>query len=79
MQLVKDIDVSYIRREMTRAVKAFAEKAEAAVIAEGIEREGELEVVQEMGIEYGQGYLLGRPSDTFQAPTLARVGGNEAK
>ncbi len=79
MQLVKDIDVSYIRREMTRAIKAFAAKAEAAVIAEGIEREGELEVVQEMGIEYGQGYLLGRPADTFQAPTLARVGGNETK
>jgi EAL domain-containing protein (putative c-di-GMP-specific phosphodiesterase class I) len=79
MQLVKDIDVSYIRREMTRAVKAFAEKADAAVIAEGIEREGELEVVTEMGIEYGQGWLLGRPADTFQAPTLARVGGSETK
>ena len=79
MQLVKDIDVSYIRREMTRAVKNFAGKADAAVIAEGIEREGELEVVKEMGIEYGQGYLLGRPADTFQAATLARVGGDETK
>jgi len=79
MQLVKDIDVSYMQREMTRAVKNFAEKAEAAVIAEGIERDGELEVIREMGIEYGQGYLLGRPTDTFQAPTLARVGGAETK
>ena len=79
MQLVKDIDVSFIRREMTRAVKAFATKTDAAVIAEGIEREGELEVVKEMGIEYGQGYLLGRPADTFQATTLARVGGDETK
>jgi EAL domain-containing protein (putative c-di-GMP-specific phosphodiesterase class I) len=77
MQLVKDIDQSYIRREMTRAVKDFAGKADAAVIAEGIEREGELVAVKEMGIEYGQGYLLGRPADTFQAPTLSRIGANE--
>jgi EAL domain-containing protein (putative c-di-GMP-specific phosphodiesterase class I) len=74
MGLVKDIDTSYIRRETARIVKAFAEKAEAAVIAEGIERDGELQVIMEMGIEYGQGWLLGRPQDGFQAPTLARVG-----
>jgi len=80
MQLVRDIDQSFIRMEMTRAVKNFAGKADAAVIAEGIEREGELKIVQEMGIEYGQGYLLGRPADSFQAPTLARVGdGGAAK
>jgi EAL domain-containing protein (putative c-di-GMP-specific phosphodiesterase class I)/GGDEF domain-containing protein len=79
MQLVKDIDVSYIRREMTRAVKAFATKADSQVIAEGIERDGELEVVQEMGIEYGQGWLLGRPSDTFQAPTFVKAGSSEAE
>jgi EAL domain-containing protein (putative c-di-GMP-specific phosphodiesterase class I) len=79
MGLVKDIDTSFMRRETARIVKAFAAKADAAVIAEGIEREGELEVVKEMGIEYGQGYLLGRPADSFQAPTLARVGANETK
>jgi EAL domain-containing protein (putative c-di-GMP-specific phosphodiesterase class I) len=72
MELVKDIDESYMRRETARIVKAFAEKTEAAVIAEGIERDGELQVVQEMGIEYGQGWLLGRPSDTFQAPAYVR-------
>ena len=68
MGLVQDIDTSFMRRETARIVKAFAEKAEAAVIAEGIEREGELEVVKEMGIEFGQGYLLGRPSDTLPGP-----------
>jgi len=72
MELVKDIDESYMRRETARIVKAFAEKTEAAVIAEGIERDGELQVVQEMGIEYGQGWLLGRPADTFQAPAYVR-------
>ena len=41
MQLVRDIDQSYIKREMARALKAFADKMEAQIIAEGIEREGE--------------------------------------
>jgi EAL domain-containing protein (putative c-di-GMP-specific phosphodiesterase class I) len=31
------------------------------MIAEGIETEQELALVQEMGVDFGQGYLLGRP------------------
>ncbi|WP_338826359.1 putative cyclic di-GMP phosphodiesterase PdeC [Moorella thermoacetica] len=33
----------------------------AGVIAEGIEKPGELKVLRDLGIEYAQGYLLGRP------------------
>jgi len=73
MQLVRDIDASYMRREMARAVKAFADRTESSVIAEGIEREGELEVVMELGIEYGQGYLLGRPGEGFDYVRPARA------
>jgi EAL domain-containing protein (putative c-di-GMP-specific phosphodiesterase class I) len=70
MQLVRDIDASYIRREMARALKAFADKMESTIIAEGIEREGELKTCVELGIDYGQGFLLGRPAEGFAAPTL---------
>lgn len=69
ISLVRDIDGSYIRREMARAVKAFADKTESMVIAEGIEREGELQALVELGIEYGQGYLLGRPGALPDAET----------
>ena len=66
-ELVRDIDSSYIRREMTRALKAFADRIGSTIIAEGIEREGELQTLLELGIEYGQGFLLGRPAplETF--------------
>ena len=37
MQLVRDIDASYIRQEMARALKTFADKMESTIIAEGIE------------------------------------------
>jgi EAL domain-containing protein (putative c-di-GMP-specific phosphodiesterase class I) len=70
MQLVRDIDASYIRREMARALKAFADKMESTIIAEGIEREGELKTCIELGIDYGQGFLLGRPAEGFAPATL---------
>ncbi len=61
-ELTKDIDSSYVRQEMTRALKAFADKIGSEIIAEGIEREAELQALLDLGIEYGQGFLLGRPS-----------------
>ncbi len=64
-ELVRNIDSSYIRREMTRALKAFADRIGSTIIAEGIESEGELQALLDLGIEYGQGFLLGRPAAGF--------------
>jgi EAL domain-containing protein (putative c-di-GMP-specific phosphodiesterase class I) len=68
-ELVRNIDSSYIRREMTRALKAFADRIGSTIIAEGIERDGELQALLDLGIEYGQGFLLGRPAAAFLPPT----------
>ena len=67
MQLVRDIDESNVKREMARALKTFADKMDSKIIAEGIEREGERQVCVDLGIDYGQGYLLARPAplETF--------------
>jgi EAL domain-containing protein (putative c-di-GMP-specific phosphodiesterase class I) len=67
MQLVRDIDQSNVKREMARALKTFADKMDSKIIAEGIERDGEREACAELGIDYGQGYLLARPAplDSF--------------
>ena len=48
-------------RSAIHAVVAFARSSGATVIAEGIESETDAEVVAELGIELGQGWLLGRP------------------
>jgi len=69
-ELIRNIDSSYIRREMTRALKAFADRIGSTIIAEGIEREGELATLLELGIEYGQGFLLGRPATAFLPPAV---------
>ena len=70
-ELIRNIDSSYIRREMTRALKAFADRIGSTIIAEGIERDRELQALLELGIEYGQGFLLGRPAGAFLPPTLS--------
>lgn len=49
------------QRTLTRGLVAFAAEMSAMVVAEGIETEEQLEVVTELGVDYGQGYLLGRP------------------
>jgi len=67
MQLVRDIDRSHVKREMARALKTFADKMDSQIIAEGIEREGEQQACVDLGIDYGQGFLLARPAplETF--------------
>jgi EAL domain-containing protein (putative c-di-GMP-specific phosphodiesterase class I) len=67
MQLVRNIDKSHVKREMARALKTFADKMDSKIIAEGIETEGERQACVDLGIDYGQGFLLGRPSplETF--------------
>jgi len=72
-ELIRDIDSSYIRREMTRALKAFSDSIGSRIIAEGVERKGELDTLLELGIELGQGYLLGRPGPAFLPPPSPSV------
>ena len=67
-ELIKDIDSSYIRQEMTRALKAFADRIGSTIIAEGIEREAELRALIDLGIDYGQGFFLGPPAPLAHPP-----------
>jgi EAL domain-containing protein (putative c-di-GMP-specific phosphodiesterase class I) len=73
MQLVRDIDRSHVKREMARALKTFADKMDSQIIAEGIEREGEQKACADLGIDFGQGYLLARPAplETFNLGAAA--------
>jgi EAL domain-containing protein (putative c-di-GMP-specific phosphodiesterase class I)/GGDEF domain-containing protein len=64
-ELVREIHASYVRREMVKALKILADKMGSTIIAEGIEMQEELETLLDLGIEYGQGYLLGRPGSLF--------------
>lgn len=51
----------HVEKSLRRTLKV-AEDLGAKVIAEGIETEADLDRLREIGVPYGQGYLLGRPS-----------------
>jgi EAL domain-containing protein (putative c-di-GMP-specific phosphodiesterase class I) len=61
LSLVRDVHVSLINREMVKAILSMGRGIGAAVIAEGIHTEDEAEALRDMGIDWGQGYLLARP------------------
>ena len=66
MDLVRDIDTSFVKQQMLHAFRVMAEKIDARLIAEGVETREELETVREIGVDYVQGYLLAKPSAAFQ-------------
>jgi EAL domain-containing protein (putative c-di-GMP-specific phosphodiesterase class I) len=79
MDLVREIDTSYTRREIVAALKNLGDKMDAVIIAEGIERQEELETLLDLGIDYGQGFLLGRPAPMFaQLETMEASESKEA-
>jgi diguanylate cyclase (GGDEF)-like protein len=59
--LVADIDKDANRQALLRALGAFAREVGATIVAEGVERVEELEVLRDSEIDYAQGWLFGRP------------------
>lgn len=60
--LVAGIDGDPIRRELIASMGTFIRAAGSSMIAEGIETDAELATLRELGVPFGQGYLLGRPA-----------------
>jgi EAL domain-containing protein (putative c-di-GMP-specific phosphodiesterase class I) len=59
--LTTGIDCDPARRALASSLLGFASAMDTVVVAEGIETREELEELKAVGIEYGQGYHLGRP------------------
>jgi EAL domain-containing protein (putative c-di-GMP-specific phosphodiesterase class I)/GGDEF domain-containing protein/putative methionine-R-sulfoxide reductase with GAF domain len=71
--MVAGVDGDPSREAVLRATVAFAREVGARVVAEGVERPEELEILSRMEIDYGQGWLFGRPSAPWphDAPAAA--------
>ncbi len=67
--LIAGIQRDRTRQALAAGLISFAEKIEAVIIAEGIERAVELDALTELGVAYGQGHFLARPG-----PLPAREG-----
>ncbi|MDO9053692.1 MAG: GGDEF domain-containing protein [Gallionella sp.] len=71
MHFVQGVDYDPIKLQFLKSIQQIAESCGTRVIAEGIETEGELRVVKDIGIALGQGYFIARPSPT--PPLLASI------
>jgi EAL domain-containing protein (putative c-di-GMP-specific phosphodiesterase class I) len=76
--LVRGVNADLTRQALIVALLHFAGATDCHVVAEGIETEAERAVLEKLEVEFGQGYLFGRPAEgttwTVPAaePTAAR-------
>jgi EAL domain-containing protein (putative c-di-GMP-specific phosphodiesterase class I) len=60
--IVHNLHQDGIKREIIMALSSLGRQINAEIVAEGIEQPEEVESLMKLGVAYGQGYLLGRPS-----------------
>ena len=59
---VRELHLDGFKRQFVKSIHEISAYSGARVIAEGIETEAELRILRDLGIECGQGYLLGMPA-----------------
>lgn len=67
MSLIREIDQDPVRQRDVLTIVERCHELGARVVAEGIQAIDELFVMRDLGVEFGQGYLLGRPHCTPDA------------
>ena len=60
VSLIRGIDRSRIKQGLVSSLRLLADRMDARVVAEGVEREEEHRVLVDIGIELGQGFLFHR-------------------
>jgi EAL domain-containing protein (putative c-di-GMP-specific phosphodiesterase class I)/DNA-binding response OmpR family regulator len=60
--LTRDVDKDPAKRSLAGSLARFATDIGAAITAEGIETQAELDTLRELGIDYGQGFYIARPA-----------------
>lgn len=64
--LVAGIDGDRPQRALVEMFRAFANRFDAEVVAEGVETPGELATLRRLGVPMAQGFLLARPAPQWQ-------------
>ena len=77
MSLTTQIDKDLVRKSLSSALVRFAGETGAMIVAEGIETEQEFETLQQLSVDLGQGYLLGRPASLGDACSWFQIAGQK--
>jgi diguanylate cyclase (GGDEF)-like protein len=67
---IKDLEASAEDRAIVGAIIALSNSLQLSVVAEGVETEGQFDLLLGSGCQYAQGYLFSQPADTAEAQAL---------
>ena len=62
MHFIQGINLDPVKLHFVQSIQSIAENSGSRVVAEGIETNGELMVLRDLGIPFGQGFLIARPN-----------------
>jgi EAL domain-containing protein (putative c-di-GMP-specific phosphodiesterase class I) len=62
MEFVRALVADSLDRQVVSAIVDVARNFGIETIAEGVESQATLELLRTLGVDYAQGYLLGRPA-----------------
>jgi len=61
MKLIRDVDLDRVKFAIVKGMVEFSKVSNVLLIAEGIETYEELNTLVNLGVQYGQGYLIQKP------------------
>jgi EAL domain-containing protein (putative c-di-GMP-specific phosphodiesterase class I)/DNA-binding response OmpR family regulator len=70
MSLIRGVELSPVKRHIVDSMTRLCRDLDMRVVAEGIETRAELAAIVDVGCDYLQGYLLGRPGPTLALAEL---------
>jgi diguanylate cyclase (GGDEF)-like protein len=74
MHFVQGVNTDPLKQQFLRSIQSIALSSGTQVIAEGIETDAEFKIIRDIGIAFGQGYFIARPSHVPPLSPCAEVG-----
>ena len=71
--VVSGIDTDAARQALVAGLVQFAQATRSFVVGEGVERFEEWQMLQQLGVDYGQGFYFSRPIRLAEAARMSRV------
>ncbi len=66
MDLIRNIDSDTMKKAAVSSIVSFCKDVDIKIIAEGIETAAELKTLIELGVKFGQGYYIAKPSQYYK-------------
>lgn len=70
MNLIRGIESSPVKRKLVASVASLCREMEMLLVAEGVEKPVERDILRDLGCDFFQGFLFARPNHAFHEPAF---------